>query len=176
VELSRAQSRATLDRIGAVLSMTCVLHCLFTPLLVASVSLGAVGWMASEGMEFALLLSAMILAAVVLVWGWHSHRRLGSLGLFAFALVLIGAGRSLAPETAEMPMVVAGGLAIALAHIVNSRLCRRCTECQAVAEANHPPGSSSIAMQRDRRSDDTPACPRPESTRSHQPFVNIETS
>jgi MerC mercury resistance protein len=140
--LSRAQSRATLDRIGVALSMSCALHCLFTPLLVASVSLGAIGRLASEGTELALLSLATTLAAVVLVWGWHAHRRLGSLGLFAVALVLIGAGRFLAPEPAETPMVVAGGLSIALAHVVNARLCRLCTGCQAAAGAILPPGLS----------------------------------
>jgi len=115
--------------------MTCALHCLLTPLLVASVSLGAINWLASEGTELAMLSLATTLAAVVLVWGWHVHRRLGSLGLFAVALVLIVAGRFLAPETVETPMVVAGSLSIALAHAVNARLCRLCAGCRAAAEA-----------------------------------------
>ncbi len=51
--------------------MTCALHCLLTPLLVASVSLGAIGWLASEGMELALLSLATTLAAAVLGWGWR---------------------------------------------------------------------------------------------------------
>ena len=149
--MSQAQSHATLDRIGATLSMTCALHCLLTPLLVASVSLGALGWLASEGTELALLSLATTLAAVVLVWGWQVHRRLGSLGLFAVALVLIGAGRFVAPETAETPMVVAGGLSIALAHVVNARLCRHCSGCQAAAGANLPSGLSSDVAQPDGR-------------------------
>ncbi len=100
--------------------MTCALHCLLTPVLVASVSLGALGWLAGEGTELTLLSLATILAAVVLGWGWHAHRRLGSLGLFVVALMLIGAGRFFAPASAETPMVVAGGLSIALAHVVNA--------------------------------------------------------
>jgi hypothetical protein len=121
--LSRAQSRATLDRIGVALSMSCALHCLFTPLLVASVSLG----------------------------------------LFGVALVLIGAGRFLAPEPAETPMVVAGGLSIALAHVVNARLCRLCTGCQAAAGANLPPGLS--ARRCSPRAD--PATPSRPALREH---------
>jgi MerC mercury resistance protein len=136
--LSSARSHTIFDRIGAALSVTCALHCLLTPILLAFVSLGAVGWLASEKTEFVLLSVATTLAAVVLSWGWHVHRRLGSLGIFAVALVLIGAGGSLAPESAETPMVIAGGLSIALAHVVNSRFCRGCARRQAALEANPP--------------------------------------
>jgi hypothetical protein len=138
-----ARSGAALDRIGVVLSMTCALHCLLTPVLVASVSFGALGWLAGEGTEVALLSVATTLAAVVLGRGWHVHRRLESLGLFAVALMLVGAGRFLASEAAETPMVVAGGLSIALAHVVNARLCRSCTGCRMTAGADPPRPSTS---------------------------------
>ena len=141
--MSQARSRAALDRIGTVLSITCALHCLFTPFLVATVSLGAIGSLASEGTELALLALATSLAAVALVLGWRIHRRPGSLGLFAIALSLIGLGRFVAPESAETPMVVAGGLSIALAHVINARFCRLCAGCRAAAESNIPADLSS---------------------------------
>jgi MerC mercury resistance protein len=142
-----APSRAALDRIGTVLSMTCALHCLITPVLVASVSLGALSWLAGEGTEITLLSAAATLAAVVLVWGWHAHRRLESLGLFAAALMLVGAGRFLVPEAAETPMVVADGLSIALAHVVNARLCQSCARCRTAAGAEPPQPSTSGVTQ-----------------------------
>jgi hypothetical protein len=132
-------SRTTFDRIGAALSLTCALHCLFMPVLAASASLGALGWLAGEDTELVLLSLATTLAAAVLVWGWHGHRRLGALALGAVALVLISAGRFLAPESAETPLVVAGGLSIALAHVVNSRFCRFCTRCQDVVKDRSVP-------------------------------------
>jgi MerC mercury resistance protein len=142
-----APSRIALDRIGTVLSMTCALHCLLTPVLVASVSLGALSWLAGEGTEATLLAAATALAAVVLGWGWRAHRRLESLGLFAVALMLVGAGRFLVPEAAETPMVVAGGLSIALAHVVNARLCRSCASCRMAAGADPPRPPTSGATQ-----------------------------
>jgi MerC mercury resistance protein len=156
-----APSRAALDRIGTVLSMACALHCLLTPVLVGSVSLGALSWLAGEGTEFTLLSAAAMLAAVVLGWGWHAHRRLDSLGLFAAALMLIGAGRFLVPEAAETPMVVAGGLSIALAHLVNARLCRSCTRCQMAAGADPPrPPTSGVAQLAARSVTQPPLAPR----------------
>ena len=133
--------------------MTCALHCLFMPVLAASASLGALGWLAGEDTELVLLSLASTLAAAVLVWGWHGHRRLGALALGAVALVLISAGRFLAPEAAETPMVVAGGLSIALAHVVNSRFCRVCTRCQDAAGPLSTPPSirpPRLALDRDR--------------------------
>jgi len=174
-KLDQTRSRTTFDRIGTVLSTTCALHCLLTPLLVAWVSLGALDWLAGEGMELALLSLAATLAAVVLGWGWHAHRRPDSLGLFAVALMLIGAGRFLAPEPAETPMVVAGGLSIALAHVVNARLCRLCTGCQAAAGAHLPPGLSPGATQSAGPARRLSLGPRHESTRRQQPLVNSET-
>jgi MerC mercury resistance protein len=128
--VNQSRPRVTLDGIGTVLSTTCAIHCLITPLLVASASLGALGWLAGETTEFTLLSLAMILAAVVLGWGWHVHCRSAPLCLFASAMVLIGAGRLLVPEVAETPLVVSGGALIALAHIVNARLHRLCSTCQ----------------------------------------------
>ena len=104
-------------------------------------------WLAGEGTEITLLSAAATLAAVVLVWGWHAHRRLESLGLFAAALMLVGAGRFLVPETAETPMVVAGGLSIALAHVVNARLCQSCARCRTAAGAEPPQPSTSGVTQ-----------------------------
>jgi MerC mercury resistance protein len=138
---------AAFDRLGAVLSMTCAIHCLLTPVLVGSVSLGTLSCLAGEGTEVTLLSAAAILAAVVLGWGWHTHRQLGSLALFAVALMLVGAGRFLVPEVAETPMVVVGGLSIAVAHVVNADLCRSCTNCRMVAGADPSRSSTSGATR-----------------------------
>jgi len=120
--------------------MTCAVHCLLTPLLVASVSLGALGWLADEGTELVLLLLMMMVAAVVLSRGWHAHRRLDALGLFVVGLMLIAVGRCLVAKTAEMPLVVAGGLLVALAQVLNARRCWHCPECRTEAEEDRPCG------------------------------------
>jgi MerC mercury resistance protein len=145
--MKQSRSFVTLDGIGTVLSTTCAIHCLITPLLVASASLGALGWLAGETTEFTLLSLAMILAAVVLGWGWHVHCRSAPLCLFASAMVLIGAGRLLVPEVAETPLVVSGGALIALAHIVNARLHRRCSMFWKATE-QEPLSESPLGMTR----------------------------
>jgi drug/metabolite transporter (DMT)-like permease len=137
--LSRTRSLATLDRVGRILSTTCAAHRLLMPLLVASVSLGAFGWLAVERTETALLLMTTTLAVVALGWGWNVHRRHESLGLLAVGLASIGAGRFLAPEKAETPMVVAGGVLFAAAHLVNSRLSRAGKGCRPAIGAGHSP-------------------------------------
>jgi MerC mercury resistance protein len=128
--MNQSRSSVTLDGIGTVLSTTCAIHCLLMPWLVASASLGALSWLAGETTEIILLSLAAGLAGVVLGWGWHVHCRSAPLCLFASALVLIGAGRLLVPEGAETPLVVSGGVLIALAHIVNARLHRVFTTCR----------------------------------------------
>jgi MerC mercury resistance protein len=170
-----APSRAALDWIGSFLSITCALHCLLTPLLVASVSLGALGWLAGEGAEVTLLSAAATLAVVVLGWGWRSHRRLESLGLFAVALILVSAGRFLVPEAAETPMVVAGGLSIALAHVLNARLCRSCTRCRIAAGADPPRLSTSVVTQLTARSVTRPPLAPWEFTASANPTTQPDT-
>jgi MerC mercury resistance protein len=141
--VNQSRPRVTLDGIGTVLSTTCAIHCLLTPLLVASASLGALGWLAGESTELTLLTLATGLAAIVLAWGWRTHHRRGPLGLFAVALAMIGVGRFLAPEAAETSMVVAGGLSIALAHVVNSRFCQSCPRCAMGDAAARSSGTTS---------------------------------
>ncbi len=147
MEMNQSRPCVTLDGIGTALSTTCAIHCLLTPLLLASTSLGALGWLAGETTEFILLSFAMTLAAAVLGWGRHVHGRSAPLCLFASALILIGAGRLVVPEVVEMPLVVSGGALLALAHIVNARLHRLGSPCRK-ATGQEPPPELPLGMSR----------------------------
>jgi hypothetical protein len=134
---ARVRPCGVLDRIGMGLSMTCAIHCLLTPALAATAALGVFTSVADEGSESFLLGTALVTAVVSLTLGWREHGRLGAFGCVAVAVALIGVGRCLA-TAAETPLVVAGGMSIALAHFVNAKLCRRCIACRSTTGDDRP--------------------------------------
>jgi hypothetical protein len=123
-----------------------VIHCLLTPVLAATAALGVFTRVIKEGSESFLVGVALVTAVVSLGIGWREHGRLGAFGCVAVAVALIGIGRNLA-TAAETPLVVAGGVSIALAHFVNAILCRRCIACRSTTGGGTTGGEPTKAGQ-----------------------------
>ena len=91
------------------------------------------GWLLGESTEALLLTAAIGTAALSLGPSyWRRHRRKRCLGLFAIGVILLALAKLGPVSEALEPITVASGAAlIATAHLVNLRLCRRCTLCEA---------------------------------------------
>ena len=117
-----------IDRAGMVLSVCCGLHCIGTPLLLGGVVALRFGWLLDESTEAFLLVAAIGTAALSLgpSW-WRRHRHKRCLGLFAVGASLLAFAK-LGPAGEQLePLTVASGAGlIAIAHLVNLRLCRQC--------------------------------------------------
>ncbi len=116
---------ALLDRGAIALSALCLFHCLALPaVLLALPALAAVlpdeAWV-----HPAILVLAAPLAAVALWRGWrrHGERLPGLLG--AAGVGLLAAGVAAGDGRAETVLTVAGGLALATAHLLNWRRLHR---------------------------------------------------
>jgi hypothetical protein len=113
-------------------SCLCALHCALVPSLAATLPLLGVGLLAEEGTEAALMGSSATLGAIGLGLGFRRHGSGRALALLAVGLGLLALGRlAEARDTAALGPVaiVAGGLAIAGAHLLNRQLCRACPVC-----------------------------------------------
>ena len=124
---------ATIDRAGMALSLSCGLHCIFTPLLIGVAAGLPIGWLYDESTEVLLLAAAVLTGALSLGPSyWRRHRRKRCLAMFA-----VGAGflalAKLGPvgERWEPWTVASGATLLATAHLVNLRLCRQCARCEA---------------------------------------------
>jgi hypothetical protein len=114
------------DRLGAVGAFICALHCALVPIALAllpTVGLGLVAW---HGLELAFSLFATVLAVTSLYLGYRGHRAYHAWLLVAPGLLLIWGALLYPPlHASNVPHAVAmaaGGVLIALAHLVNLRL------------------------------------------------------
>lgn len=110
------------DLLGVCLSGLCILHCLFTPVLLALGGVGMIGsWMGSEWVHYLLLAPISLILVWSLPLSWIKHRNTKPLliGGLGFSLLLISL---FVPESAEPVIAVFAGLILIAAHLLNRRL------------------------------------------------------
>ena len=130
---TKKTSKNWLDKIGIASTSLCAIHCLMLPFLLPVLPLVGAGFLAQHAFEQVILVLTMILGTIALYSGYRRyHGQLMPFGLL-YAGGVIYAGRHAFGETLEPLIVVAGGLLIVVAHVVNMKLCRthHCDECRA---------------------------------------------
>ena len=129
---NHAGASPKLDRLGATASFVCAIHCMIMPLIVTTLPLLGIGFLANDWVEWTLVGISAALGITSLHLGYKVHRSKHALTLLSAGLALIAAGRIGEYHRTHMPnvaMVVAGGLAIATAHLINQKLCSTCRKC-----------------------------------------------
>jgi len=122
--------RGRWDTIGIALSGLCLLHCLLLPLLVALTP--TISVVAGEGVHRMLLLVLVPPLLLALVRGRRRHGRRDPSALLLTGLALLLAGAFLGSEAWEVPLTVAGSIAVVTGHALNAWWCRRCPACDAL--------------------------------------------
>lgn len=122
--------RVCSDKVAVSLSVLCSLHCLLFPVLVVFVPSVAGLLMADDDMFHKwLLVGVLPTSAYALFMGCKNHGRyvFMGLGFVGVALLTVAAffGHDLFGETGEKYLTVSGSVLIAIAHLNNSRLCRK---------------------------------------------------
>jgi hypothetical protein len=115
------------DRLGALASFLCAIHCALLPFVLALLPLLGLGFLASHGFERGFVLFACVLALSSLVGGYRRHRRPLPLRLALTGLVLLLMGVTFAENYSivlHSTMVTCGGLLVASAHFTNLRMDR----------------------------------------------------
>ena len=130
--------RLELDQVGAVASIACAIHCAVIPIAISLSAAGVFSFMDNEPMEWGFVLLASVVGTVS---AWRGYRKHGNkpvavvLGAAALGLLLATISRH--GGNAHHPSHLLAwvfpliGLTIAIAHIVNLRLCRACKGCEA---------------------------------------------
>jgi hypothetical protein len=124
--MSPLHPRSLLDRLGALGSLLCAVHCAAIPLLIAlAPSLGAAAWLGG-GFELGFVVFATALGAFSVLWGYRRHGAVRALGLLLPGLAALWAAILFRPlHEAVVPHAVAmtfGGTLVGLAHLANLRL------------------------------------------------------
>jgi len=135
--LPREESAATrahnwFDGFAVCASVTCMIHCLILPLVLAALPALAARFDPGESFHVIVLALAVPTSAFALVGGWRRHHASIPLIVGAFGLALMITGIAFATrEAIETGVTVAGSLLLASAHIVNWRIrTRLSTRCQ----------------------------------------------
>ncbi len=118
-----------LDRFGAVASITCAVHCALMPVLVTVLPVAIGVSLSSSWVEWALFGASLTIGLASLCRGYRIHGNRLAQVAFSAGLATLGAGRIEEERGWGVVPLVAGGLTLAIAHLINLRLCRTCPSC-----------------------------------------------
>jgi hypothetical protein len=122
---SPSRLATTADRVGVLGSLMCALHCALMPLVLALVPALGVGLSGLGDLDQIVVVFATVLGVTSLSLGFRRHRAFRAWVLLVPGLVLVWAGSFTAlhdHSMAHVLLMVAGGLLIAGAHLLNLRL------------------------------------------------------
>jgi uncharacterized membrane protein YfcA len=123
-------SAASFDRIGVWTSAACIVHCLFTPVLLSMSSVVAHFVPSEERVHRGLALFIALIGAASLVRGFRTHgkRRIIALMFAGLACIFFAAfaGDRLPGHWAEVAVTFAGSLLMISAHRLNHTFCKDC--------------------------------------------------
>ncbi|MEO1050506.1 MAG: MerC domain-containing protein [Bacteroidota bacterium] len=115
-----------LDFIGFSASLLCAVHCAALPFLISLAPLAGLQFLDNPWIEYTIIILSFFIASNALVHGYRKHHhKLTALTIAIIGFILIGLGQVLEPEWTEMLLTSIGGLAIAIAHLVNWKFIRR---------------------------------------------------
>ncbi len=128
------------DRLGICASSLCVVHCLFTPVLLSFSAVLAHMLPYEERVHRSLALLVAMLGAIALLRGFRTHRRALVLLLMLGGLAAIGGtawwGDRLPSHAVEVSITALGSALMIAAHRFNHTFCRACVCAHHSAEPN----------------------------------------
>jgi hypothetical protein len=118
---------ARFDRLGAALGFLCAVHCVAVPLLMGVLPSLGLEFLADGAVDAVIVVVATLFAGVASVLGFRQHGERRVVAGFAGAVALLVAAQFFGEENlAGRAVSIAGGLTLAVTHLVNMRLGRRC--------------------------------------------------
>lgn len=132
------KKRIGLDQVGAIASFACAVHCAVIPIAISLSAAGILTVFDNEPVEWGFVLIASVIGTVS---AWRGYRTHGNrtvavvLGTAALGLVLATFsrhdGHAHDPDHLLAWVFPLISLTTAVSHVVNLRLCRACTTCDA---------------------------------------------
>lgn len=128
VALIRIFRRVSWDLVGISTSTLCAIHCLVLPFLVMIGSISGFGVVHNHRLENVILAVSAVIGLSSLIPSYlNHHRKLSPLYVLLVGFVLVLFSRFNVNTHAETILTTFGASAIAIAHLINWRLCK--TEC-----------------------------------------------
>jgi hypothetical protein len=119
-----------LDSIGMTASTLCAIHCALVPMLITTLPLIGLGFLANPWVEWSMIILALIIGVSSIGLSYvRTHHRLLPLFMLITGFVVIILGHTLITGWPEAVIVPCGGLIIATAHFVNYKYAGMCKTC-----------------------------------------------
>lgn len=127
------KTASRLDQFAVGLSVLCVVQCLIAPLMLVLFPSVFAAFLAGEQFHQILALVIVPVSLVAMFVGCRKHRQWemlipAGLGLAAIVGAVV-AGEAVLGEAGEVGLTLLGAALLALAHVINFRLCRRHLAC-----------------------------------------------
>lgn len=140
-----------LDRIGAVASLICAVHCLLVGVALSVLSVLGLGFLGNPTAELTFFSVAIVVGGLAVYAGYRHHRSKVPAIFFGLGVTLVAVSHfvlgkhdhSAAQDSLATTLLsVCGGFLLVLFHVLNTRMSRRChggCSCphhEAVAKSN----------------------------------------
>jgi hypothetical protein len=126
--MSSQKRGSKLDRIGMTASTLCAIHCAIVPLLITSLPLLGLGFLANPWFEWGMIIFALFIGVYAIGSSYFgTHRKVLPMLLLITGFLIIILGHLFITSWREAIIVPIGGLLIATAHFFNFRytgICR----------------------------------------------------
>ena len=120
-----------LDKIGMGLSITCLIHCLILPVLLATVPFIAfMSFMTTPLAETSMIIFAIFNAVLAVTSGFKKHKNMAVLALFLSGSILLALNFIAHNFVKSNEYVITiGAFLIGAGHLINQIFCKKCTTC-----------------------------------------------
>mgnify|MGYP000111975664 FL=1 len=128
--MTNTQSALTMnrwDRIGIILSVTCMIHCLLTPVAIIAIPAMAKLGASEESLHLFFAIFAIPVAVISLWRGYRQHKVKRPALYAVFGIALLWIAMSLhEPHWLESVVTGLGAILVIASHMLNHKLTRHC--------------------------------------------------
>ncbi|HVW95355.1 MAG TPA: MerC domain-containing protein [Mucilaginibacter sp.] len=137
--MNQIKHSSRLDSVGMTASILCAIHCAIVPLLITSLPLVGLSFLANPWFEWSMIGIAVIVGFSAIGFSYfRSHHRVLPAILLLGGFLFIIVGHLYVKSWREMLIVPFGGLLIALAHFFNYKYTAVCRADNTLFHLKHP--------------------------------------
>jgi hypothetical protein len=138
--MTSPKHNSRLDGIGMTASVLCAIHCAVVPLILTTLPLIGLGFLANPLVEWSMIILALILGVTSIFFSYfRTHKRILPLLLLLLGFAIIICGHIFITGWVESIVVPIGGFTIAIAHFVNFKYVGACdTAGPHILHLKHP--------------------------------------
>ena len=119
-------SHSQIDRLGITAALACAIHCAALPLIITSLPLLGLEFLANIWVEITMICISIFLGCYSLSRSYPKHKKLMPIYILLSGFAIIALGHFWLDHI-ESFLIPIGGLILALAHIVNWNLMKSCS-------------------------------------------------